>query len=85
MVKGKRVSSVPADETKAAKFTRLANGRYVNVVRGLRGLGKLGTSAYERTDEQVATLRKLILAELDDACAKLAGKGNAKAGIDKAL
>ncbi len=85
MAKGKRVSTVPSDETKADKFKRLANGRAVNAIKAIRGLGKLATSAYERTPEQVDALDKAIGGELRDACGKLRGTATAKAGVAPVL
>ena len=84
MAKSKR-NPVPADETKGAKFIRLANGRYINAVKAIRGLAKLGTGAYERTPEQVDALAKGIRAELDEAVAKLKGTASAKAGVAPVL
>jgi predicted secreted protein len=68
---------VPADETKRAKFERLAEQRFGNVVKALHVLRKLGRnqSDYEYDDEDVDLIREKIFAEVDAACGELKRRG----------
>jgi ribosomal protein L4 len=68
-----------ANETKRGKFVRLANERIERAYGQITSLGKLGTSAYDRTAEDVQTIRDLLHREVDLACDKLA-PGAAEAG-----
>lgn len=53
----RRKSSPPKDETKAQKWSRLANHRLRIAIKGIDGLAKLATTAaYERTDDQIAKM-----------------------------
>lgn len=70
MARGKRTATVPADETKAAKFRRLANMRVKKVLAGIDQLGRLGTAAYERSDDQVEKLHTAIT----DAAKEMRGR-----------
>lgn len=72
MARAKRTSTVDPNETKRQKFARLANSRVNNAYRQLASLGKLGTSAYERTDNDVKKIREILLREVNVACDKLA-------------
>jgi hypothetical protein len=67
----------PADETKRAKFERLAEQRFGNVVKALHVLRKLGRnqSDYEYDDEDVDLIREKIFAEVDAACGELKRRG----------
>lgn len=47
-----RVSRVPENETKQAKFIRLATARVNKVRKALDQIGLLGGAAYESTDDQ---------------------------------
>lgn len=64
MPKGKRPPA-PKDETKADKFKRLARPRYERVVNQIRSLGKLGTGAYERSEDQVIRMKEVLHKEID--------------------
>lgn len=68
-----RKPRTPADpnETKSGKFKRLANARLNNIVRNVRSLGKLGTSAYERDPAQLEIIGRVINQEVASALAKL--------------
>ena len=67
----------PADETKRAKFERLAEQRFGSVVKALHVLRKLGRNqgAYEYGDNDVEQIREKISAELEAACAELKRRG----------
>jgi ABC-type oligopeptide transport system substrate-binding subunit len=58
-----RVSTVPADETKEQKFTRLATARVNKVRKALDQIGLLGGASYVSTDEQ----RKKIASALKES------------------
>lgn len=64
MARATRKSTVPADESKADKFKRLVNARARVAIKAMRGLAKLGTSAYERTPEDIDKLGKIMSGEL---------------------
>jgi hypothetical protein len=56
---------VPANESKADKFKRLAGKRVNKALNGIRGIGNLGGGGYESTAEQ----REKIEKALNDALA----------------
>jgi len=58
-------------EPKDVKFRRLAVGRTRNAIKQLQGLGKLGTSAYVYTPEQVKAIFDAIAKEAETAYNKL--------------
>lgn len=58
-----RVSTVPADETKRAKFIRLANVRVNAAIKRINQIGNLSGSAYEYGEADISKLR----ASLTDA------------------
>lgn len=60
-----RQSTVPADETKAQKFVRLAEARVTKAVKTLRNIAKLGGNNYERTAEQQKKIVDLLTAEVE--------------------
>lgn len=68
---GAKRRSIPANESKAVKFARLANARYKRAVVAIRGLGKLGGSGYERTGEQVTVLETKLMDEVKAMSLKL--------------
>jgi hypothetical protein len=62
----RRKSGPPANESKAAKFSRLANHRLRLAIKGVDGLGKLSTNAaYEHTDAQVELIINALRAAVD--------------------
>ncbi len=54
-------------ETKADKFRRLASARTNNAIKQITGIGKLSTSAYEYTPEQVEKIFTALQDALDAA------------------
>ncbi len=54
-------------ESKADKFRRLASKRTNNVLKQISGIGKLSTSAYEYTPEQVDKIFSTLQDALDSA------------------
>lgn len=54
-------------ESKADKFKRLASKRTNNVIKMIEGIGKLSTSAYEYTPEQVDKIFDTIQMTLNTA------------------
>lgn len=59
-----RQTSVPSDETKAAKFKRLASARTTKAILTMRNLAKLGGPNYERTAEQQKKIVDVLQAEV---------------------
>lgn len=57
-----RVSTVPKDETKEAKFLRLANKRVNKCRKALDQIGLLGSASYISTEDQ----RKKITTALEE-------------------
>jgi light-regulated signal transduction histidine kinase (bacteriophytochrome) len=57
---------IPANETEAQKFVRLANHRVNTIMRSLKQLGQLGSKQYLSTSEQ----RKKITDALQSALLK---------------
>jgi hypothetical protein len=75
-----RVSLVPKDETKEAKFIRLANTRVKKAITAIRSIGRMGTSAYNRDSDQIAKLETTLLSEVKDMAAKLRSGHEDKVG-----
>lgn len=63
-----------AGESKADKFRRLASKRTQNALKQISGVGKLSTSAYEYTPEQVEKIFGAIQSAVDSAKAKFEKK-----------
>jgi hypothetical protein len=64
-------SSAPPEESKRQKFLRLGGGRMVNVLRSIRLLGNLANRGiYDWTEQDVATMRQAIDAQLDASFGK---------------
>ncbi len=63
-----------AGESKADKFRRLASKRTQNALKQISGIGKLSTSAYEYTPEQVEKIFGAIQSAVDNAKAKFEKK-----------
>ena len=57
-------------ESKAEKFKRLAQNRTNNALKQISGIGKLATSAYEYTPEQVEKIFGALQGALDEAKGK---------------
>lgn len=56
----KRTPSAPADETKSAKFSRLASTRVSKAVKAIRNIGNLSGRSYEYTGGQTAAILKYL-------------------------
>lgn len=57
----KRESVVPTDETKRAKFIRLATARVGKAVKAIAGIGNLSGSAYEYSEADIAKIKGAIM------------------------
>lgn len=68
----KKKSNVPANETKAQKFVRLANFRVNKLLKSFKQLGQLGGNGYESTADQ----RKKIETILKDSLERAIGQMN---------
>lgn len=64
---------VPVEETKSDKFVRLAQARTIKIIKYIRSVGKLSTSAYDYTDEQVDSIVGVIRKEADELERRLRG------------
>jgi hypothetical protein len=72
-VKKKRVSVVPEDETKDAKFKRLATKRVKSILKNITVLGNLGNkNTYGYTDVQIETIFTAIEKATSGAKSKFA-------------
>lgn len=60
-----------SNESKADKFKRLATNRVNNAIKQIENLGKLSTSAYEYTDEQIDMIEGALREATDNALSKL--------------
>jgi hypothetical protein len=71
-------TDVPADETPAQKFARIASNRTNNALNAIRLLEAVGGAGYESTKEQ----REKIIAALETAVAGVKGifNGETKPG-----
>lgn len=77
--RGTRVSSpptapaspAPPEESKRQKFLRIGGGRMVNTLRSIRLIGNLANRGiYDWTEQDVATMRQAIDAQLDASFGK---------------
>lgn len=75
--KGKRGSTVPPDETKQARFSRLASQRVAKAVKQIKNIGNLSGSGYEYTEEQVKAISNFIKSAHDEAMSRFRDKGKA--------
>lgn len=64
----------PQQESKADKFKRLATMRTNNALKAMNGLGKLASSSYEYTPEQVEKIFQALQKTLDNAKDKFTKK-----------
>lgn len=86
MPRGKASTPVDPNETKSQKFVRLANIRIGAALTAIERLSNLGSSAYERTPEQVAKLEKCLNDATKDMVAALSPKSPGdKKGRDAVL
>ncbi len=72
------VDAESVGESKADKFKRLAQGRTNNALKQITGIGKLATSAYEYTPEQVDKIFGALQAALDEAKGRFEKKAQVK-------
>ena len=80
--KKKRVSTVPAGETPAQAFVRLAQMRYASAVDAIDRLGKLATSQYVYTPEQTKKIIDALSTRVQGLSAMFEGKGRTTARLD---
>ena len=64
-------STVPANETKADRFTRLAVARVSKAIKAIQNIGNLGGPNYEKTQEQVEKISEALQVACMDSVAKL--------------
>lgn len=74
--KTKRKTTVPADETKSQKFSRLASARTSKALKAIKNIGNLSGSSYEYTPDQA----NKIVAALNGAVKTVAEKLTAPKG-----
>ena len=67
MAKPRRKANIPADESRHARFTRVANGRLVKAYIAIELLGKLSGPGYEWTDEDITHIRRVLMDVLNRA------------------
>jgi hypothetical protein len=75
-----RISLVPKDETKEAKFIRRANFYTKKAITAIRTISRMGTSSYNRDSDQIAKLEGTLLAEVKDMATKLRSGHEDKVG-----
>lgn len=75
----KRTAAAPADETKAARFSRLASARVTKAVRAIKNIGNLSGRSYEYSDAQVETIKGYLTDATKSALAAFASGGTEKA------
>lgn len=63
--KGRPANPAPREETKAAKFIRLAPARVEKAAKALRALKKMASKSYEYTPEQISQIDTFLSAEFD--------------------
>lgn len=64
----------PADETKSAKFSRLASSRVSAAVKKINQVGNLSGPGYERTPEQITAIGNHLKNAVNLTLAKFAPK-----------
>lgn len=65
-----RKSTTPADETKAAKFSRLASARVSKAVKAIKQIGNLSGNGYEKTPEQITAIKSHLVQAVNSTLAK---------------
>ncbi len=60
-------------ETKAQKFKRVAQPRFIKAVKAIQVLGNCASSDYEYTQEQIEKIEKTLHAEVDEIMARFYG------------
>jgi hypothetical protein len=73
-------ATVPENETKGAKFVRLAQKRTGKALNAIRQIGQLSGAGYESNDEQI----KKIFAALSDAAKQAYERFESKGSKEKA-
>lgn len=68
------VKTVPTNETKAEKFTRLGNKRLNKVLNAVRQLKNLSSPAYESKPEQVKYISDKLVVAVNDTIKAFEGK-----------
>jgi len=79
MGKKVRVSQVPKDETKEAKFNRLATKRVTKCRKALDQIGLLGSSSYISTERQREQITKALQESLEFNLGRLNKQKSVKA------
>lgn len=74
----KRVSKVPADESKAAKFTRLAQQRVTKALKAIKQITNLSGAGYESTEEQREKIITVLTEGVSAVRDSFAGKSKAQ-------
>ena len=67
-----RAPAAPADETKRAKFLRLANKRVPAALQKIGLIGNLSTSGYEYHEHDIVAIRNALAKAVGDVLAKFA-------------
>lgn len=70
-------SAVPANESKAQKFQRLASKRMTKVLNGIDGLAKLAGTGYESTEAQQAKMFNALKQAVEACYTRFQRKGRA--------
>lgn len=75
--KGNGRVPIPADESRRAKFVRLANNRFDRIVKAMHVMRALGRnqSAYEYGDADIDRITDLLVAELEAVKAEMKRRG----------
>lgn len=78
----KRVSTVPADESKGAKFLRLGKQRTGKALKAINQLRALAGNGYESTEEQRKQVVDALQAAVTGVKEAFAGKKETAAAFD---
>lgn len=71
----KRKSRVPKDETKKAKFKRIAGTRVRTALKAMRLIGNCASPAYEYTDADISAMITALRTGVDGLEAVFESKG----------
>lgn len=67
--------SAPKDETKSAKFSRLASKRVTKACKAVANIGNLSGGGYEYTEDQVKAIGQYLKDAVNAALARFENKG----------
>lgn len=79
-----RVSTVPENETKAAKFKRLGEFRLSKALKSISAIGNLSGVGYEYTGEQRDKIEETLRAAVTGVMVRFAKDGSGTASGGKA-